>query len=70
MPRALELVLKKSEREVNCDDREGELPNAHKGKGSARLLPEVTITLRVALCCYAGCLPGKDGFFPFLSSTQ
>lgn len=70
MPRALELFLKKSEREVNCDDREGELPNAHKGKGSARLLPEVTITLQVALCCYAGCLPGKDCFFPFLSSTQ
>lgn len=51
-------------------DRQGEPPEAHKGKGTAYLLPEVTITLQEALCYYAECLPRKDCFFPFLSSTQ
>lgn len=51
-------------------DRQGEPPEAHKVKGSACLLPEVTITLQAALCYYAGCLPRGDCLFPFLSSTQ
>lgn len=51
-------------------DRQGESPEAHKGKGSAHLLPEVTITLQAVLCYNVGCLPRKDCFFPFLSSTQ
>lgn len=50
--------------------REGEPPNAHKGKGSACFLPEVTIPLQAALCYYAGCLPIKRVLFPFLSSTH
>lgn len=51
-------------------DRQKEPPEAHKVKGSAHLLPKVPITLQAALCYYAGCLPRKDCFFPFLSSTQ
>lgn len=51
-------------------DRQGEPPDAHKGKRSACLQPEVTMTLQVALCYRTGCLPRKNCFFPFLASTQ
>lgn len=50
-------------------ERQGEPEDAHKEKGFACLLLEGAITFQVTLCYYAGCLPTKVCFFPFLSIT-